>query len=73
VVSELIIIAGPCSIESEDLTYSIAAELKQISKRLQVDIIFKASYDKANRLSGDSYRSIGLEQSIEVFKTIICK
>lgn len=69
-VSKLIIIAGPCSIESEDLTYSIAAELKQISKRLQVDIIFKASYDKANRLSGDSYRSIGLEQSIEVFNTV---
>jgi 2-dehydro-3-deoxyphosphooctonate aldolase (KDO 8-P synthase) len=66
----MIIIAGPCSIESEDLTYSIAAELKQISKRLQVDIIFKASYDKANRLSGDSYRSIGLEQSIEVFNTV---
>jgi 2-dehydro-3-deoxyphosphooctonate aldolase (KDO 8-P synthase) len=70
VVSELIIIAGPCSIESEDLTYSIAAELKQISQRLQVEVIFKASYDKANRLSGESYRSIGLENSIEVFNTI---
>jgi 2-dehydro-3-deoxyphosphooctonate aldolase (KDO 8-P synthase) len=58
----MIIIAGPCSIESENLTYSIAAELKQISQRLQVEIIFKASYDKANRLSGESYRSIGLEK-----------
>jgi 2-dehydro-3-deoxyphosphooctonate aldolase (KDO 8-P synthase) len=66
----MIVIAGPCSIESEDLTYSIAAELKQISQRLQVEVIFKASYDKANRLSGDSYRSIGLEKSIEVFNTI---
>jgi 2-dehydro-3-deoxyphosphooctonate aldolase (KDO 8-P synthase) len=66
----MIIIAGPCSIESENLTYSIAAELKQISQRLQVEIIFKASYDKANRLSGESYRSIGLEKSIEVFKIL---
>jgi 2-dehydro-3-deoxyphosphooctonate aldolase (KDO 8-P synthase) len=66
----MIVIAGPCSIESEDLTYSIAAELKQISERLQVEVIFKASYDKANRLSGDSYRSIGLEKSIEIFNSI---
>ncbi len=66
----MIVIAGPCSIESEDLTYSIATELIQISKRLQVEVIFKASYDKANRLSSDSYRSIGLEKSIEVFNTI---
>ena len=66
----MIVIAGPCSIESEDLTYSIAAELKQISQRLQVEVIFKASYDKANRLSGDSYRSIGLEKSMEVFNNI---
>jgi 2-dehydro-3-deoxyphosphooctonate aldolase (KDO 8-P synthase) len=66
----VIVIAGPCSIESEDLTYSIATELIQISKRLQVEVIFKASYDKANRLSSDSYRSIGLEKSIEVFNTI---
>jgi 2-dehydro-3-deoxyphosphooctonate aldolase (KDO 8-P synthase) len=66
----MIVIAGPCSIESEDLTYSIAAELKEISQRLQVEVIFKASYDKANRLSGDSYRSIGIEKSMKVFKTI---
>jgi 2-dehydro-3-deoxyphosphooctonate aldolase (KDO 8-P synthase) len=66
----MIVIAGPCSIESEDLTYSIAAELKQISQRLQVEVIFKASYDKANRLSQDSYRSIGLKESMEVFNTI---
>jgi 2-dehydro-3-deoxyphosphooctonate aldolase (KDO 8-P synthase) len=66
----MIVIAGPCSIESEDLTYSIAAELKQISKRLQVEIVFKASYDKANRLSGESYRSIGLERSIDVFNAV---
>ena len=66
----MIVIAGPCSIESEDLTYSIAAELKQISQRSQVEIFFKASYDKANRLSGESYRSIGLERSIEVFNAI---
>jgi 2-dehydro-3-deoxyphosphooctonate aldolase (KDO 8-P synthase) len=66
----MIVIAGPCSIESEDLTYSIAAELKQISQRLETEIIFKASYDKANRLSGDSYRSIGIEKSKEVFTSI---
>ena len=66
----MIVIAGPCSIESEDSTYSIAAELNRMSQRLQIEIIFKASYDKANRLSGESYRSIGLERSIEVFRAV---
>jgi 2-dehydro-3-deoxyphosphooctonate aldolase (KDO 8-P synthase) len=66
----MIIIAGPCSIESEELAYTIANELKQIGMRLGVEIIFKASYDKANRLSGESYRSLGLKKSTEVFDSI---
>jgi 2-dehydro-3-deoxyphosphooctonate aldolase (KDO 8-P synthase) len=70
VVFKLIVIAGPCSIESEELTYSIARKLQQVGKRLGVEIIFKASFDKANRLSSESYRSIGLEKSIDVFDSI---
>ncbi len=66
----MIIIAGPCSIESEDLTFTIAKELSEIAKRLSIEIIFKASFDKANRLSADSFRSLGLENSLSVFRDI---
>jgi len=57
----MIIIAGPCSIESKDITYLIADKLRKISDSLDLEIIFKASFDKANRSSIDSYRSVGIE------------
>ena len=52
-------VAGPCVIESAELLDCVAAKLVEINSRLGVDIIFKASFDKANRTSLSSYRGVG--------------
>ena len=52
----LFLIAGPCVIEGQTLTEEIAGRLKEITGRLRVPFVFKASYDKANRTSGRSFR-----------------
>lgn len=57
-------IAGPCVIESHELTLEIACRLKEMSERLKVPLIFKASFDKANRTSGKSFRGPGLERGL---------
>ena len=54
-------VAGPCVIESAELLDKVAETLVGINERLGVDIIFKASFDKANRTSLTSYRGVGLE------------
>src|SRR6266478_8664864 len=56
----LLWIAGPCVIESHDLTLEIADRLLDIAQSLQVPLVFKASFDKANRTSGRSFRGPGL-------------
>jgi len=66
----LIFIAGPCVIESYDMTLSIAKKLKGIGARLGVEIIFKASYDKANRTSKNSFRGIGVKEGLLVLKNV---
>tara|TARA_R100000008_G_C3583843_1_gene170612 strand:+ start:1747 stop:2541 length:795 start_codon:yes stop_codon:yes gene_type:complete len=66
----MIVIAGPCSIESEETTLLIAEKLREISDNLGLEIIFKASFDKANRSSIDSYRSLGLNDGIYLVKKI---
>ena len=65
-----VLIAGPCVIESEDLTRKIAGSLKEITGKLQIPFIFKASYDKANRTSKDSYRGPGIERGLEILEKI---
>lgn len=60
----LLVIAGPCVIESETLTLHIAERLAAIRQRLRIPLIFKASFDKANRTSGKSYRGPGLEKGL---------
>jgi 2-dehydro-3-deoxyphosphooctonate aldolase (KDO 8-P synthase) len=66
----LLLIAGPCVIESKELTLSIAARLKKITNRLPVQLIFKASFDKANRTSAGSFRGQGLESGLEVLAAV---
>ena len=56
------IIAGPCVIESNELLDTVARKLVEINTKLNVDIIFKASFDKANRTSIHSFRGPGLER-----------
>ena len=62
----LFLIAGPCVIEDETMTLEIAAHLKEMGDDLRVPIIFKASYDKANRTSLSSYRGPGLEKGLDI-------
>jgi len=68
--NRLIVIAGPCVIENEEITLRIAEELKRISSELEVDFYFKASFDKANRTSIDSFRGPGLDQGLEILKKV---
>jgi 2-dehydro-3-deoxyphosphooctonate aldolase (KDO 8-P synthase) len=62
---KLLVIAGPCVIESESLTLSIAARLKEIAAGLPIQLVFKASFDKANRTSVESFRGAGLKAGRE--------
>jgi 2-dehydro-3-deoxyphosphooctonate aldolase (KDO 8-P synthase) len=64
------VIAGPCVIENADLTLSIAAGLKQISEELSLPLVFKASFDKANRTSVNSYRGPGLVAGLEILARV---
>jgi 2-dehydro-3-deoxyphosphooctonate aldolase (KDO 8-P synthase) len=66
----LFLIAGPCVIESAELTLAIAARLKQIAVTLDIPLIFKASFDKANRTSAKSYRGPGLEQGLAILARV---
>jgi 2-dehydro-3-deoxyphosphooctonate aldolase (KDO 8-P synthase) len=66
----LFVIAGPCVIESERLCLDVARRLKKTCARLGVTYVFKASFDKANRTSGKSFRGIGLEAGLEVLAKV---
>src|SRR5215469_9872690 len=66
----LFLIAGPCVIESPALTQEIAGRLKEITTRLQIPYVFKASYDKANRSSRSSFRGLGIEAGLKVLDDV---
>lgn len=66
----LLVIAGPCVIESEALTQEVAGRLKAITTRLGMPFVFKCSFDKANRSSRSSYRGPGLEQGLKVLEGV---
>jgi 2-dehydro-3-deoxyphosphooctonate aldolase (KDO 8-P synthase) len=64
------LIAGPCVIESEQLALDTAGELKEICERLQIPFIYKSSFDKANRSSGESYRGPGVEEGLQILAEV---
>ena len=66
----LFLIAGPCVVESPQLTLDIAGELKEIAASLGVPFVFKASYDKANRSSRSSFRGPGIEQGLKILSEV---
>ena len=66
-------IAGPCVIESQELLYTVAEKLVEINQKLEVDMIFKASFDKANRTSISSFRGPGLERGLEMLANVKSK
>lgn len=68
--TDLLLIAGPCVIESEPVTQSIAEFLQQLTRDIGMPFIFKASYDKANRTSISSYRGPGLHDGLRMLESI---
>ncbi len=66
----MLIIAGPCVIETEELTLAIASRLKQIAADLGLPLVFKASFDKANRTSTDAFRGPGLERGLAILRRV---
>jgi len=66
----LFLIAGPCVIESEDMTLRVAEELKSICVKLGVSFIFKSSFDKANRSSNSTFRGFGMEEGLRILEKV---
>ncbi|MBV9996795.1 MAG: 3-deoxy-8-phosphooctulonate synthase [Caulobacteraceae bacterium] len=66
----LTIIAGPCQLESRDHALETAQALKEIARRLGVGLVYKTSFDKANRTSGTSARGVGLDQALPIFAEV---
>ncbi|HXN09865.1 MAG TPA: 3-deoxy-8-phosphooctulonate synthase [Steroidobacteraceae bacterium] len=66
----LFLIAGPCVIESEMLVHEVAGRLAEITASLRMPLVFKASFDKANRSSGASFRGPGLEAGLKVLQSV---
>lgn len=64
------LIAGPCVIENEDTTLRVATFLKETSETMGIPVIFKTSYDKANRTSIDSYRGPGIDKGLEIIQKV---
>lgn len=68
--SQLLLIAGPCVIESESHAVEIALAVREVARRVGLPYVFKASYDKANRTSGDSFRGPGLQDGLRVLAAV---
>ena len=68
--SKLFIIAGPCVIESRDFSLRTAERLREIVGRLGVHLIYKSSFDKANRSSGTSFRGPGMEEGLRILEAV---
>lgn len=66
----LTLIAGPCALEDRDMALRVAQELAQLADRLNIGVVFKASFDKANRTSADAPRGVGLERALLIFDDI---
>jgi len=66
----LFLIAGPCVIESEELVLTTAERLKSITAKLEMPLVFKASFDKANRSSPASFRGLGVERGLRILERV---
>jgi 2-dehydro-3-deoxyphosphooctonate aldolase (KDO 8-P synthase) len=64
------LIAGPCVIESEQMALDTAGQLKEICNELQINFIYKSSYDKANRSSGKTFRGFGMEAGLQILEKV---
>jgi 2-dehydro-3-deoxyphosphooctonate aldolase (KDO 8-P synthase) len=66
----LFVMAGPCVIESRDVCLAIADKLVEVSKKINVGMIFKASFDKANRSSISSFRGVGIDEGLKILSEV---
>ena len=64
------LIAGPCVVESETLAMESASYLKKVCSELNINFIYKSSYDKANRTSADSFRGLGIEEGLRILEKV---
>ena len=69
-MSKFNLIAGPCVIENENLAFEVAKEVKQICSKFGINYIFKSSFDKANRSSGESFRGTGISNGLNILARI---
>ncbi|MDH5398594.1 MAG: 3-deoxy-8-phosphooctulonate synthase [Cyclobacteriaceae bacterium] len=67
---KMMLFAGPCVIESEELCLEVAATMKEITSSLGINYVFKASFDKANRTSAESFRGDGMEAGLKVLEKV---
>ena len=67
---KLTILAGPCAIESKDILFKTAEYLKEVTTELDINFVFKSSYDKANRSSITSYRGLGMEKGLSLLSEV---
>jgi 2-dehydro-3-deoxyphosphooctonate aldolase (KDO 8-P synthase) len=65
-----VLIAGPCVVESKEVTFKVAETVKEICEKLKIPFIFKASYKKANRTSIDSFVTLGIDESLKILSDI---
>ena len=68
--NRFVLIAGPCAIESEEMTMMVAAKLKEICEELDIHLIFKSSFDKANRSSVKAPRGLGIKRGLEILQRV---
>lgn len=67
---QLLVIAGPCVIENESLTLRIAEHLAQLARELPIQLVFKASFDKANRTSSQAFRGAGIDEGLRILSHV---
>lgn len=67
---ELFLIAGPCVVESEEICFTVAERLKSLSEKYHLNVIFKSSYAKANRLSGESFAGHGIDVGLGILRKV---
>ena len=70
---ELVFVAGPCVIESREMALDLARRLSSLARRLRAPFVFKASFDKANRTSVDSFRGPGIDKGLEILAEVRSK
>ncbi len=66
----LVVIAGPCVVESRELAFKVAGDAKRIAERLGMPFIFKSSYKKANRTSGKTFMGIGMDEALKILSDV---